>query len=727
MEYPALPPSASSKKEKELRIAMALNRGMEFLAKVEKTAPSTGKLNGANLPAYILGLYRDAHSELFQDWHGNAPIESSLEIANAEKRRELENAILKHLFGVDAPKGEKRLFDDNGYTISYKKAELADIFANLYEDVSAIKPFPYGNKLTIDFFITALSRLPFVKEVYPDGIDFRRLGAEDVAALENATDKKSIKEALLHAMDSGRTPQLKNKTNGFTPFESHIEHIEAVPFLSHVLEKNGKSIECLVTANGGLVPLNVIKSKIKDFFSTNGLISEFYVDKSDIVDYLPNTDFLRNKGRKDVDGMKIKDDGSAPLVCLDADILTGLRPASNKRLVELMNEVNKREHNPKKAKVTDLNNKPEYNQTKEQYLQKYIEAANGDERLKKIINVAYDHINANVPSMDAFVEKQFEGVISQEKPRLYISMGGSGSGKSSAGNVVKQECGENSEEQKNYIKASLDDFREGSDLYKLLIAAGHHADDYNLITTYATELRDWVTNRALEKKVNLLYDGAGIDYKPRYSEIVAKFKDGGYHNQVVAIETNLPEALNRVGSRFDKEGRTLPWRITVGKHARFPTSFLDAVKDRNLDKISLITADGKTENDNFIIAETFDRAHNGLSNLNKERSGGLTKLFDGFLDSADSIKKSLPALTHNNPRFNDENTSFITYPHIGGEGKDRILAVYNIDRLKQMLGKGLTNTEASSEKGLNVIPSTAPFAVREDARANGAALLGKSH
>ncbi len=328
----------------------------------------------------------------------------------------------------------------------------------------------------------------------------------------------------------------------------------------------------------------------------------------------------------------------------------------------------------------------------------------GNEDIHRMLDIAYDHVNANMKSIDAIAYEKTKGVTSplQSKtpkaPQMFTSMGGSGSGKSVIEKLVAANCG------KNYVVSSLDSFREHNDMNTLLLAAGHHADDYAIVNPYASELRSRVIDDALKKKLNIYCDGSGIDYKGRNDKYIRRFKEAGFDTQIVAVESSYANAVKRVNSRFNKDNRAMPWVMVADKHVNFAPSFLDAVADRNVDKVSLIATDrGKGEQ--YLIAETVNRSKPYIQHLNSKKESGLTAAMKAILDSISSLAdmfkkvdkeavKDIAAIPKT--KFTDENTTFITYPSVRHGGERRILAVYDASRLTELMEKGLMNPYANA-------------------------------
>lgn len=325
-------------------------------------------------------------------------------------------------------------------------------------------------------------------------------------------------------------------------------------------------------------------------------------------------------------------------------------------------------------------------------------------------------------------EEIFNGKTPDPYPKLFMSMGGAGSGKTAVEEIATAQCGE------NFVIASLDEYRKCSDLYTVLTAANHHSDDYIFIEPFANRLRDLVANRAKEARINILYDGTGIPYKPRYFNVIKAYSEADFHTQIVAIDAFIvkPEGredeLSRSGvicsvkDRFERTGRALPWVVTVDKHIRSPWSFLDALEHEALDKISLFANDGERDK-HYLVAESFSLADSEVRALHETQKN---HALAGYLESLgryheDSILKILAngekdkfaALLGRNPAFEESNVAYQIYP---GKYGNRVLVVYNTRRMVDFVVKRQLNPNASGEEGLLHKHASLAFHVDPDAK-----------
>ena len=263
----------------------------------------------------------------------------------------------------------------------------------------------------------------------------------------------------------------------------------------------------------------------------------------------------------------------------------------------------------------------------------------------------------------------------------------------------------------------------------MLTAASHHSDDYVYVEPFANRLRDSVAEYAKNNHINILYDGTGIPYQPRYSNIVNQFKAAGFHTQINAVDAFIvkPEGrenelirssvITSVKKRFEKTGRALPWVVTVDKHIRAPRSFLSALEHDALDKISLFANDGEKGTD-YLVAECFSFSDQEVRELQKQQlSGTLTTYLealirhrdDSFLKNlAQGDESTLDRLINKNPAFAENNVAYQVYP---GKNGNRVLVIYNARRMVDFVEKRQLNPNASGEEGLLHKPESLAFHV----------------
>ena len=700
-----IPRISGYKQLKKLRTALAISQGTKLLSTLQQEAEGTVSHDQTKRVTYLTGLFSRIHREMFQDWKEQPTVTHRPgTMTDADKRKEFRETIERLVLDDDGNK-DSAIFDNNGFVI--RTGNIAERLASFYQKMRSVRPFTFGNRLTLDFFITMLGKLPAIKSVYEQGIDFRRIDASDAAALHNPDSSlREITLAFEHALDPKRSKGLQNKPNAYGKWPENKRFISGIPFLSH---KTEAGIECLVSVNGGLVPLDSIK---KELFIAGKHLADYPLCASEnMLGYLPGTEELRHSGKYEIDGISIAEDGAAPLFCLDINMLTGLRTPGHIELVELLKQCQ-----GDKALIFDL--------VKNDGLKdKMIAAAEGDTRLERAVEIAYERLSKIIKKLDEAEECLFEGKVPDANPKLFMSMGGAGSGKTAVEEILQAHCGD------NFVIASLDEFRKKSDLYKVLTAASHHSDDYVYVEPFANRLRDSVAGRAKKNHINILYDGTGIPYQPRYSTLVDQFKEYGFHTQITAVDAFIVKpdgrenelirssVISSVKERFETTGRALPWVVTVDKHIRAPRSFLNALEHQTLDKISLFANDGERDR-HYLVAESFSFSDQEVRILQRHQLEGtlMTHLESLIRNRDDSILKNLAqgdedkldALINRNPVFAEHNVAFQIYHSSNG---NRVLVIYNTRRMVDFVEKRQLNPNASGEEGLLHKPEALAFHV----------------
>ena len=677
---------------KRLRNALAVIHCRQLLYTFQKEAEATISHDQAKRVTYLTELFSRIHREIFQDWKEQAITQDrpgTMPLASDRKqfRETIESLVLN-----EDENTATAIFDSNGFVI--RTENIAERLAHFYHAMRAIKPFGYGNKLTLDFFVIALSNLPAFSSVYEQGIDFRRLDPEDAEILhDSGRPIQAVCKTFEHAMDPRRTRCLQNTANGYGRWPEQKAFVFGMPFLRH---RTPDGLDCLVTVNGGLVPLSSLK---EESIPLGIHFADYPLSLTEnVVGYLPGTDALR--GKNEIDGIPIGPNGEAPLFCLDVNILTGLRSPSHTEFVELLNQTR-----GEKTPLFDLASNPELKQ-------QLIVAADGDVRLVRSVEIAYERLSRIASRLDQIKSGLFAGKQPSVRPSLFLCMGGAGAGKTAVEEIARADCGE------NFVTASLDEFRKQSDLYLILTAANHHSDDYIYVEPFANTLRDWVAAEARERGVNLLYDGTSIPFFPRYSGIVEDFKQAGFRTLIAGIdafivkprgrEEELPRvaAILSVKDRFERTGRALPWVVAVDKHIRAPASFLQALEHPDLDKLSLFANDGRIDR-HYLVAETFVFSNEELHQIQEDqRSGCLADFFEMLIrrheDStlrnlAQGDAARLAELFERIPGWSEPNVGYLVY---GFQKLHRLLVIYNLRRMVDFLEKGQLNPNASGEDGL---------------------------
>ena len=250
-------PIVGSAQLKKLRNALAIIHCRRLVSTFQKEAEGTISHDQAKRVTYLTELFSRIHREIFQDWKEQAiTVDRPGAMAEAEKRKRFREVIESLVLNEDENK-DTALFDNNGFVI--KTDNIAERLARFYHAMRAIKPFGYGNKLTLDFFMIALSNLPAFSSVYEQGLDFRRLEARDAEVLHDSSSSLGeVTDAFRRAMDPTRTRCLENSANGYGKWPEQKTFVFGMPFLRH---RTADGIDCLVTVNGGLVPLSSLREE----------------------------------------------------------------------------------------------------------------------------------------------------------------------------------------------------------------------------------------------------------------------------------------------------------------------------------------------------------------------------------------------------------------------------------------------------------------------------------
>ena len=253
-----IPRITGYKQLKKLRTALAISQGVKLLSTLQQEAEGTVSHDQTKRVTYLTELFSRIHREMFQDWKEQPTIcHRPGSMADPEKRKEFREAIERLVLDGD-DNNETAIFDNNGFVISTEN--IAERLASFYQKMRCVRPFYYGNRLTLDFFITMLGKLPAIKSVYEQGIDFRRINVCDAVALHNPDSTlREITLAFEHALNPTFCKSLQNKANAYGKWPEKKKFVYGIPFLSHT---TSTGIECLVSVNGGLVPMANITNEL---------------------------------------------------------------------------------------------------------------------------------------------------------------------------------------------------------------------------------------------------------------------------------------------------------------------------------------------------------------------------------------------------------------------------------------------------------------------------------
>ncbi len=691
--FNSTPPKPDFSQLKKLRTALAVCQGTRLLLVLQQEAESTITHDQSKRVTFLTGLFSRIHRELFHHWKEQATVRHHPGwMSDPGKRKQFRKAIAQLVY--DDNNHDTAIFDNNGFVIRFDN--IAERLANFYSTMRMIRPFDYGNRITLDLFMAILGKLPAFKSVYEQGIDFRRLDWEDAVALHKGHSSfQEVVTAFNHALDPNRCKSLQNLPNSYGIWPENRRFLTGIPFLSHT---TADGINCLVTINGGLVPLHNIP---EDLFNSGKHFADYpLIAASNIIAYLPETEGLHSSDKQEIDGINLGASSDAPLFCLDINMLSGLRSPSHIELMELLKQCA-----GEKASIFELLNNS-------MLRQKMLDAAEGDERAQRGIEIAYERLHKINIILNTALNAIFQGKTPVSNPKLFMCMGGAGAGKTAVEEIAKAQCGE------NFVTASLDEFRKQSELYRVLTAAKHHSDDYVYVEPFANRLRDLVAEYARNNKINLLYDGTSIPYSPRYSTIIEQFHATGFFTHIIAVDAFLVKPAGReeellrssvigsVKSRYEETDRALPWVVTIYKHIRSPEAFLKALEHEALNKISLFANDGE-RGKHYLVAESFDLNDQDIEDLqNRQLSKNLMPALKAVCRNhpnstlknlSNNCKETLDALLMRNPYWHENNTGYQIYP---GKSNNRVLLIYSLTRMTDFIEKRQLNPNASGEEGL---------------------------
>ena len=679
---------------RKLRTALAILQGTRLLSSLLHEQESTVSHDQTKRVTYLTALFTRIHREMFFDWKEQVSADHwPGTMLDPDKRKGFRETI-ERLVLDDEDNWETAIFDNNGFVM--RTEDIAERLAAFYRTMRNIRPYSYGNRITLDFFMCALGNLPAFRAVYESGIDFRRLDAKDAVVMHDLDSQhRQLARAFRHAMDPSRCHSLQNRPNAYGKWPENRKFLLGIPFLSHTL---ADGTECLVTVNGGLVAYDSVD--VQSLISGQHFADHPLSASEKVIAYLPGTEDLRQDGKSSIDAIPIREDGVAPLFGLDVNILTGLRPPSQAELLDLL----KLCAGETATLFVLADNEP--------LKQKMLQVASHELRMARTVEIAFQRLTAINHRLLEAVDTIFEGKTAVDQPKIFMAMGGAGSGKTAVEEMVLARCGE------NYVTASLDEFRKLSDLYRVMTAANHHSDDYVYIEPFANRLRDLVAEQARLRQVNILYDGTGIPYHPRYSTIIKRFKAAGFETTIIAVDAFLTKPVGReielsrsgvvasVKARFEATGRALPWVVTVDKHIRAPRAFLDALQDQSLDKIALFANDGDRDK-HYLVAESYKLDDVAFRQLQQKQCDHELAIYfqqmirqrsDSVLRQlADEDSARLEDWISRNPNWQDDNVAYQIYR---GSELNRLLLIYNTGRMVDFIEKCQLNPNASGEEGL---------------------------
>ncbi|MCK5356427.1 MAG: toxin, partial [Methyloprofundus sp.] len=269
---------------KQLRTSLAISRGIKLMSVLQQEGATTISHDQSRRITYLTALFTRIHREIFHDWNEQATVSHRPGAINHAKKRLIFRKTVGLLVLDDRHNADTAIFDNNGFVI--KTENIAERLADFYQKMRHVRPFNYGNRLTLDFFMVALGRLPTFRGVYEQGIDFRRLNLNDKTILHNPDS--SFRELIIvfeRTLDPNLNTCLHNQANGYGHWPENKKYIAGMPFLSH---QTDQGINCLVTINGGLIPINKIEEAL--FMAGKHLADYPLSSPENIIGFLPGTE-----------------------------------------------------------------------------------------------------------------------------------------------------------------------------------------------------------------------------------------------------------------------------------------------------------------------------------------------------------------------------------------------------------------------------------------------------
>jgi hypothetical protein len=160
--------------------------------------------------------------------------------------------------------------------------------------------------------------------------------------------------------------------------------------------------------------------------------------------------------------------------------------------------------------------------------------------------------------------------------------------------------------------------------------------------------------------------------------------------------------------------RTLPWRVAINKHIDFPSSFMAALADTNLNKLVLVdNAGGKGED--YVMAETCVISDERLRLLEQaQEKGALLKTLqeENLLPSGSKAEA-----------LKEDNIGFLA---VRVSGRNRVLVIRNLSRMIDVIEKGQLNPNAHGPENLTLVKRNASFVIDRIDKPDGISMVPES-
>jgi hypothetical protein len=331
--------------------------------------------------------------------------------------------------------------------------------------------------------------------------------------------------------------------------------------------------------------------------------------------------------------------------------------------------------------------------------------AKNDPALENLITIAAPHLEAMMPLVEETADQPFRGIEPPASGKhVYMTMGGSASGKSGLKRIADAEC----DGGKSLVVASLDDTRGECDRYWLYPATNNHNDDYKSVEQFGNSVRDLVTRRAMEGGYHLYLDGSGIPYEGRNDKVIKRFKEKGYRVSVLGAQAPLfvhdpkrrkellgqgtapDDALARLGARQAKQLRGLNPRIVVDKHIKFPLASRNAARDNHVDRFMI--QDATAPDNKYTLSYVLV--------LDEEKTEKLAKLSGAPLKQALIESQLVPGWVVLPKNTHHENLYNIKVIRANADKTYRVEIITDIEQYISMVEKGLLKRDAKGPEAL---------------------------
>ncbi len=525
--------------------------------------------------------------------------------------------------------------------------ETCKAISSLFIALNEVNAFNFGNNITVRKFLYDLSIYLTKLEILPRPIDFRYADETlyELMNLELALEFKRI-------LTTTTRPMFDSDFEDWPTLPDASIKIGAFRYLTY-------DDNFLVTLNGGLIEVEAAGITLERSLKKRGNPNDFTINRSATDGYLFNND----KPISTLDGLTFGDE--VPLMCLDVDHLTGM--VMNAKFEDLLHKLDM-----KKLSILDI---PELDGFKSLI----------DDRIRSRILRLRGYIN--------IVKRRF---FKDKKPvngmaKLFLSMGGIGSGKSSLEKYISEAT------RGNHVIASIDKARACSKLFDFYIKCNHHADDYKSLKLFSHCLVEEITKEVRQGNYHYFRDASGIPFDKNNASSITSFKDLGYETNIYSTSAPLfvekdrkdldKPAHIRILKRYRKKNRAVPWQVVVEKHVEHPGAFLDSIKHPSLDNLAIYDTGGK-KGESKLLAYMKEVSQTDIVKLHRMREISKGSLLNklillGVIDEADIPRE-----------FALKRLDFFECTRMA-ENRLRILVIFDIVKFIDLMQKGSLYENAS--------------------------------